>query len=214
MTAAVTELYTGFFATDWSLFFGRNALTALESNLTIEQHSPVRPQLPVGHASAEADSSFDLFDFEASSQLVIHQLNKSVEAQTTLPENATAMLPISAPAAIQALFERAEKRMQSRTEITAQYAFSLLQRIKSLICEISPAAVHGRMLAVMDEEDGSATVEWIRTRSRIGFVLDQGRESSWFAVLPDGTSKSGYLYGDDGLKSLRGLLEEFLAASE
>ncbi len=129
-------------------------------------------------------------------------------------ESAADTLLADAPNAVQAFFQRAESYLSARTEITSQFALKLLQRIKTMIAEICPSDLQGRVLALVDEEDGSTTIEWIRNRSRLGFVLDREDESSWFVVLPDGLSKSGYLYGIDGLKSLRTLLEEFVTTGE
>ena len=145
--------------------------------------------------------------------LKLHQ-NKTSGAEVSSKE-ITADAPLTAaPDAVQAFFQRAESRLSTETEITAQRAQNLLRRRKELVVKICPENLQGRMLALVDKEDRSTTIEWIRNRSRLGFVLDNEDESSWFIVLPNGLSRSGYLYGNSGLESLRGLLEEFIAAGE
>ena len=135
---------------------------------------------------------------------------RRVLARESLADPQEAVLSSSA----RKFFERAELQLSSGTEITSQYAHKLLRRIELLIASIRPDTLPGRLLAFIDSEDKSASIEWIRDRSRLGFVFDRENESSWFVVLPTGVSTSGYLYGMNGLKSLRGLLEEFLAAEQ
>jgi hypothetical protein len=115
---------------------------------------------------------------------------------------------------VRKLFQRVEDQLASKTEVTAQYAVKLIQRIKALSSEVNPSNISGRFLASVDSEDGSTTIEWIRDRSRLGFVLDSQNESSWFIVLPSGISRSGYLYDELQPASLRALIEEFVNTAE
>ncbi len=49
----------------------------------------------------------------------------------------------------------------------------------------------GQIFAIQDAEDGSTTIEFVCADRRLGFVFQPEGESSWFTVLPDGTSGSG-----------------------
>jgi hypothetical protein len=113
---------------------------------------------------------------------------------------------------VDAFFCRAEGRLSVETEITSQYALRLLRRIKALIEAIGPPNLRGRLVASVDKDDRTASIEWIRPESRLGFSFDRENESSWFIVLPNGSSRSGYLYDAAEPVSLRSLLEEFVAA--
>jgi hypothetical protein len=147
--------------------------------------------------------------------LLTHHPNRTSVAEVSSKESAADTQLTAIPGAVQAFFQCAESRLSAETEITAQRAQKLLRRIRELVVKICPSNLQGRVLAVVDVEDGSTSIEWIRNRGRLGFVLDfDENESSWFIVLPNGLSRSGYLYGNSGLKSLRGLLEEFIAAGE
>jgi uncharacterized protein (TIGR04255 family) len=148
----------------------------------------------------------------AVGSLLALQPNRLSVTKVSSKESASDTLLTTIPNAVQAFFQRAESRLSAETEITAQYALKLLRRIRALVAEIAPDNINGRMFALVDAEDESTTIEWVRNRSRLGFVLDRENESSWFVVLPNGESKSGYLYGKNGLKSLRRLLEEFVPA--
>lgn len=210
MTAAATDLQGLFLGTEWNLLVINNSATAVKDDSIAESYSYsfVKPQFGIWPETADPvllDIQFEITD---NSQSV------SFQPSGSSPEGAADTLPASAPDTVQVLFQRAENQLSASTEIMAQYALNLLRRIKTLIVEIWPGNIQGRVLAVVDRDDGAATIEWIRNRSRLGFVLDRDNESSWFIVLPDGMSKSGYLYGDTGLKSLRGLLEEFIFAGE
>lgn len=143
-----------------------------------------------------------LQSYELSFSEILSKESTSCEAMITTPDR------------IQEFFQHSERVLSTKTENTAQVALKLLRRIKDLVLKLSPSSLRGRILAVVDDEDGSTTIEWICNRSRLGFVLDLENESSWFVVLPNRSSKSGYLYRDSGLPSLRGLLEEFITAGD
>ncbi len=187
MNAAAISLDRESLSTDSIPFFGRNSLTGIEQKPTAFLSPTVEESAPI---------------------------RQNIETEALLNKNAAGELLLSFPPTLELLFDRAEKQLSLRTEITAQYALKLIRRIKTLAASISAGGIQGRVIAFVDDHDNSITVEWIGMRSRVGFCLDPGRESSWFIVLPDGSSRSGDLYGPNGLKSLRGLLEEFLAAVE
>ena len=107
----------------------------------------------------------------------------------------------------QSFFARAENELAISLEATALLALHCLQRIKGITVKIAPETLPGIIHALVDSEDGSATIEWICPASRLGFVFDNDDISSWFIVLPDGSSRSGYM----GEEPLRELLAEFLA---
>src|SRR5205085_6838010 len=111
---------------------------------------------PVAHSSSALSVSF--------------QPNRRFVAKFPSKESTTDPLPTTTPNAVQKFFQRAENQLSARTEITAQYALKLLRRIKSLSVKICPNELPGQMLALVDVEDGSTTIEWIRQRSRLGFV--------------------------------------------
>jgi hypothetical protein len=186
----------------------------LEDDSITELRRSLKQELPVKSTNAEQKLLAALFGLAIIFLfLKLHQ-NRTSGAEVSSKES-TADTPLTAaPDAVQAFFQRAESRLSTETEITAQRAQNLLRRIKELVVKICPKNLEGRMLALVDKEDRSTTIEWIRNRSRLGFVLDNENESSWFILLPNGLSRSGYLYGNSGLESLRGLLEEFIAAGE
>lgn len=211
--AAVTELHPSFSWRDWNQFIGKNSVTVVDDDSTAASYSLARPQLlgePETVESAWLALPVGLAD---GAQFVSLPQHSSIVENVASQERATGTL-FAAPDAVQIFFQRAESQLLTRTEMTAQYALKLLRRMRALVTEICPSNLQGRVLALVGGEDGSATIEWIRNRSRLGFVLDREHESSWFVVLPNGSSRSGYLYGTSGLKSLRELLEEFVAAGE
>jgi hypothetical protein len=199
---------------DWNRFIVKNSATAVEDDSTTKWYSFVKPQFLGESATAEQVLFAAPAGLADGSRFVSLQQHGPIVEKVSSQESATETLLAAAPDAVQAFFQRAESQLSARTEITAQYALKLLRRIRVLVVEICPSNIQGRVLALVDGEDGSATIEWICNRSRLGFVLDREHESSWFVVLPNGLSRSGYLYGNAGLKSLRGLLEEFVAAGE
>jgi hypothetical protein len=215
MTAIGIELNTYYKLSDWNPYNSTNVvqiITAIEDYPVTEFYRFLRSPLPVGAAAEQTlpAASPGL----AGSSLLAFQPSRLSVAKVSSKEGASDTLLTTIPNAVQAFFQRAESRLSAETEITAQYALKLLRRIRVLVAEIAPDNINGRMFALVDMEDGSTTIEWVRNRSRLGFVLDRENESSWFVVLPNGESKSGYLYGKDGLKSLRGLLEEFVPAEQ
>lgn len=215
MMEAATESYPRIFPANWSRAGWHDSLTAvgdeayariadlIMNSQLLRSCSDLERVLPT--ASLKSACEPDLL----SDQQCSFTLEK-VPSQGS----ATAILQITVQGAAKTLFQDAEDKLSARTEMTAQYALKLLRRLEVLVDAIRPSRIYGRVLASVDADDGAATLEWILNRSRLGFVLDPEGESSWFIVLPSGASKSGYLYGPDGLKSLRGLLEEFLAAGE
>jgi hypothetical protein len=229
MTVALIEPNTWFKSTNWSLptrknssFVAETRVIAIEdvsTDSTTESRRFLQPELPVEPTTAEQVTATEQLLFAAPSGLAVNSIsalqpNISIILKASCKESAADTPLTAAPDTLQAFFQRAESRLSAETEITAQYALKLLRRVRELVVKICPKNLQGRMLAMVDKEDGSTTIEWIRNQSRLGFVLDREDESSWFVVLPNGLSKSGYLYRDSGLKSLRGLLEEFIAAEE
>lgn len=215
MTAAMTKLHTFFLSTDWNPFIGKNSATAVEDDSITESYSFVKLQLPVEPAIAGQELTAPSLGFAGDSLLVGLQRNRHIVAKVSSKESATDSLQsAAAPDAVQALFQHAESKLSARTEITAQHALVLLRRIRELVVDIRPNNLQGVVHAFVDVEDGSTTIEWIRNRSRLGFVLDRENKSSWFVVLSNGLSDAGYLYGDSGLKSLRRLLDVFVAAGK
>lgn len=114
-------------------------------------------------------------------------------------------------ACVVAFFQSAEARLSASRGMPAQESLAILQQIKALIIDINPCSLPGRAIALEDTEDGSAGIEWIRERGRLGFIFDNENESSWFVVLPNGFSDSGYLNNDFTTAHLCALLESFLA---
>ncbi len=214
MTAIGTELSAYVKLSDWNPYNSTNVvqiITAIEGHSFAEFYRFLRSPLPVGAVAAEQALIAASSEF-AGGPLLAFQPNRLRVAKASSKESSSDTLYPAVPNVVQAFFQRAESRLSAETEITAQYALKLLRRIRALVAEIVSDSISGRMFALVDVEDGSTTIEWVRNRSRLGFVIDRENESSWFVVLPNGESRSGYLYGKNGLKSLRGLLEEFIPA--
>jgi hypothetical protein len=227
----MTDHYQSFLPLEWSQSIVSNSVTGTKDNLTTNLYRFINPQqlgkrtiyekelLPtVGENFSDWHGL--VFELVSSHLLEVASSQESAVDSRLIEiassqESALDTLQLSAPDEVKAFFQYAESQLMARTEITAQFALKLLNRIKTLISEICPSNLQGRILAMVDGEDGSATIEWIRSRSRLGFALEkEHEESSWFVVLPNGISKSGYLYGEEGLESLRDLLEEFVAAGD
>lgn len=217
MTAVETELNAQFISTDWnsnsSMAIVRS-IAPIEGHSTIELNRFLRPNLPVETPLTGTVLTTASAKYVGGSPLMRFQANRRIIAGSSSNESITDSLFAATPDVVKAFFLPAESQLSAKTEITAQYGLKLLRRIRELVVKISPSDLQGKILVLVDEEDGSTTIEWIRKRSRLGFVLDRENQSSWFVVLPNGLSNSGYLYRDSGLKSLRGLLEEFTAAGE
>ncbi len=219
MTVALIEPNTWFKSTNWSLptrknstFVAKTRVIAIEdvsTDSTAELCRFLQPEVPVEPTTAE-QVMFAAPSGLAVNSILAPQPNISIILKASSKESAADRPLTAAPDIVEAFFQRAESRLSAETEITAQYALKLLRRIRVLVAKIDPDNINGRMFALVDSEDGSTTIEWVRNRSRLGFAIDRENESSWFVVLPNGESKSGYLYGSDGLRSLRELLEEFV----
>jgi hypothetical protein len=110
-------------------------------------------------------------------------------------------------------FAYADSKLINAPGVTSQYALRFLWRMRVLLAAIGAKYLPGLLIASVESDDSSTTIEWIRDHSRLGFVFDREDESSWFIILPDGSSRSGYLYGEERLPSLRELLAEFVAKS-
>ena len=194
--------FNPYYTTGWDLLIEKNFADVGENDPIIESYDFVKPHLQVGTIGA-------VF-IPLSSGLV----KKARFARVLSDESATAISQEASPSVVQAFFQQAESKLSAETEITAQVALGLLRRIKAIVAENYPNNIKGCIFALVDAEDGSTTIEGVRNRSRLGFVLDRDNESSWFVVLPNGESDSGYLYGKDGLKTLSGLLEGFVSAEQ
>ncbi len=214
MTAAVTEFHPFSSSTYWNPVFSKNSMTAVEDDPETGEYRYVQPPLPIEIPTAAPSSPSLLLDLLSDSPLVGLHRQGPVVVKVSTKKSATESLRLSVTNSVQTFFQRAENKLSAETEITAQVALGLLRRIKAIVAKNYPNNVKGCMFAFVDTEDGSTTIEWVRHRSRLGFVLDRDNESSWFIVLSNGESDSGYLYGNDGLKSLSGLLGKFIPAEQ